>query len=187
MIETERLLLRPYDVEDFGDYWSMLCEPAAQFASRAIISPEEAWQKLMAAAGHWSMFGYGIFALIEKSSGDYVGEAGLVDMRRGLSDRFAGCDEAGWYLRAQSRDCGLGYEAALAAHIWYERNFCGRSTYCVVDSENKPSISLALKLGYEVCDLRSSGPHQLLIFERTARTARERTHYLAKPSRLSLH
>ena len=44
---------------------------------------EEVWTRLLRYAGHWALLGYGYWAVIEKSSGRFVGEAGLADFHRG--------------------------------------------------------------------------------------------------------
>ncbi|MCW1429854.1 GNAT family N-acetyltransferase [Novosphingobium sp. JCM 18896] len=167
MIETERLILRPYTTEDFAAYWAMLCEPVDRFPSRQTLSQEDAWQRILAAAGHWAMFGYGLLAVVDKATGDYAGETGLVNMQRDIGEHLSRCDEAGWYLTAQARGRGLGLEAAQAVHGWYAARFAGRRTYCIVDSANTPSLNLAIKLGYEARDLRSCGNQELVIFERS--------------------
>jgi len=181
VIETERLILRPYTTEDFAAYWAMLCEPVDRFPSRQMLSREDAWQRMLATAGHWTLFGYGVLAAIEKATGVYAGETGLMTMQRDIGERFAGCDEAGWYLTAQARRRGLGFEAAQALHGWYGVRFSGRRTYCIVDSTNTPSLNLAIKLGYEARDLQSCGNQEMVIFERSR--VRGMTRFYHAPSR----
>lgn len=68
----------------------MAADPELDFPSRQPISREEAWHRLMRYAGHWALLGYGNFAVIEKSSGQYVGETGLWDAHRGMGDTSMG-------------------------------------------------------------------------------------------------
>jgi RimJ/RimL family protein N-acetyltransferase len=166
MIETERLTLRPYLAGDFEPYWSMLSELAPQFPSREPISVEDAWRRIMAAVGHWSLFGYGVFAITDKATGEYIGETGLIHQHRELGDQFHGRDEAGWYLAARARGRGLGIEAARAAHDWHGLRFDKRATFCIVDRFNTPSSNLACKLGYRPHATLNCGGGDLILFQR---------------------
>src|SRR5262245_35851362 len=142
MIETERLLLRPYRLEDYEPYLAMVSDPDLDFPSRQLITPEEAWHRLMRYVGHWTLLGYGNFAIIEKVTGEYVGETGLWDAHRGMGEDFDEYDEAGWFIARQSHGRGFAFEAAEAAHNWYE-GFRGASrTVCMIDPDNQPSIRL---------------------------------------------
>src|SRR3546814_17524593 len=59
---------------------------------RQPLSPEEAWNRLLRYAGHWTLLGYGIFAVVEKASGRFIGETGIADFHRGLGDDFDQAD-----------------------------------------------------------------------------------------------
>ena len=98
-------------------------------------------------AGHWALYGYGIFAIEEKAGGRFVGEAGFGHFRRGLGDDFDPFMEASWTI---SPDCqGLGYatEAAEGALAWIARLRAAR-TVCLIHVENNPSLRVAEKLGF---------------------------------------
>ena len=85
MIETERLLLRPHMLEDFPALCALGASSEAMryIADGKPATKEESWIKLQRNAGHWSMLGYGLFAVFEKTSGAYAGDCGLADFRRG--------------------------------------------------------------------------------------------------------
>src|SRR3546814_2786705 len=48
---------------------------------RQPLSPEDAWNRLLRYAGHWTLLGYGIFAVVEKASGRFIGEIGRASCR----------------------------------------------------------------------------------------------------------
>lgn len=151
MIETERLFLRPYELADYEPYCLMVCDPTTnRFPGRQPVSREEAWHRVMRYAGHWALLGYGMFAVIERASGRYIGETGLGDFHRGMGADFDGSAEASWYLVAHSHGRGFGLEAAQAVHAWYHRQSGQSRTVCMIDPENRPSLALAAKLGYGI-------------------------------------
>lgn len=127
----------------------MAADPELDFPSRQPISREEAWHRLTRYAGHWALLGYGNFAVIEKSSGQYVGETGLWDAHRGMGDDFDGYDEAGWFIASRVHGSGYAFEAADAAHRWYAMMVRRARTVCMIDPANDRSIRLANKLAYQ--------------------------------------
>ena len=70
MIETERLLLRPHIAGDFEACRAMWQDPAVvAYISGAPSTEAEAWSRFLGYFGRWQLMGYGMFALVEKSSG----------------------------------------------------------------------------------------------------------------------
>src|SRR5262245_43243664 len=116
-LETARLTLRPWRLEDFEPFAAMLAEPevmAFLSANGKTLSSFEAWQALCTTVGHWTMRGYGMFAVLERTSGDLIGRIGPW-CPEGWPDF-----ELGWTLRRQS--WGKGY-ATEAAHACLEYSF----------------------------------------------------------------
>jgi RimJ/RimL family protein N-acetyltransferase len=149
MLDTPRLILRPYEAEDLSSYLRMTGEPEVfRFLSGKPLTEKEAWSRLLMYVGHWSTFGYGFFAVFEKSTGDYLGETGLARFRRGIGSRFDELDEAGWVFSPRAHGRGIAYEAAQAAHEWYEHRW-PRTTFCLIAADNASSFRMAEKLGYK--------------------------------------
>lgn len=167
MIETDRLTLRPYTLADYEPHWAMTSDPAVfRFLGGQALSREDTWHRVMRYAGHWSLLGYGIFAVVEKATGEYLGQTGLADFHRGLGDDFDGADEAAWAFTARSHGRGYGWEATTAAHQWYDGHRGPRRTVCMVDPENAASIGLAKKLGYRAFGERTYKEDAVVVFER---------------------
>lgn len=150
MIETERLLLRPLDQDDFPAYFAMMADPASfAFSHRGALTSDEAWTRLLRQSGHWSLLGYGQFAVIEKASGKFIGEVGFGDFRRDLGGEFDHCPEASWTVIEEARGKGYATEAAHGAVKWLERHRGTRSTVCIIHSRNRSSLRIAHKLGFK--------------------------------------
>lgn len=148
MIDTDRLILRRHTLEDFAAYRAMIADPAV-YSMLGGVAPfsEDAWNRLLRYEGHWSLLGYGLLAVVERKTNTYVGNTGIADFGRSATMGFGKIDEAAWVFTIASQGRGIGFEAAHAAHAWFDQRF-GRDVVCLVAPGNAPSIKLATKLGY---------------------------------------
>lgn len=148
-IDTERLLLRPHEVGDFEALRAMLADPVVtRHIATARPSDEDVWNRLLRYIGHWHAFGFGIFAVVERDTGQYIGGAGFADFRRGIADAFQASPEAAWVFARQAHGRGIASEAARAMHAWFDAQPFGGRSVCIIDPDNAPSLRLAAKLGY---------------------------------------
>ncbi|MEM8752318.1 MAG: GNAT family N-acetyltransferase, partial [Pseudomonadota bacterium] len=76
VICTERLTLRPNRPEDFEAYAAFYASDRALLRG-GIKSRADAWIQFAAEIGHWSLRGYGFWAVEETASGAYCGQVGL--------------------------------------------------------------------------------------------------------------
>ncbi|HET9429028.1 MAG TPA: GNAT family N-acetyltransferase [Allosphingosinicella sp.] len=166
-IETERLILRVLTVDDFDDYLAMTADPETfRFSERGPMGSDEAWTRLLRQVGHWALLGFGPFAVEEKASGRFVGEAGLGDFRRNLGPEFDGAPEAAWALAGWARERGYATEAAAAALAWMEERFSTQRTVCLIHSDNELSLRVARKLGFSAFQERVYRGYPALLHER---------------------
>tara|TARA_R110000787_G_scaffold127824_3_gene239313 strand:- start:11256 stop:11771 length:516 start_codon:yes stop_codon:yes gene_type:complete len=149
VIETERLLLRPHIADDFEDCLAMWQDPAVvKYISGKPATEAEAWTRFLGYLGHWKIMRYGLFVLIEKSSGQFMGNVGFSDFRRGLGPDFDPFHEAAWVLATAAHGKGYAQEAMVAAQSWLDEEFSPAQTVCIISPENIPSINLAERLGF---------------------------------------
>jgi RimJ/RimL family protein N-acetyltransferase len=150
VIETERLRLRGHRLDDFAACCALGSDPAAvHFIFQKPLTPEEVWQRLLRAAGHWALLGHGLFVIEERATGRMIGEVGLADFRRGLGADFDGVPEFAWVLASDAHGRGYAADAARAALEWMEARFAPHRTVCIIDPANTPSLKVAEKLGYK--------------------------------------
>lgn len=168
MLETERLLLRPHITGDFEAFKAMSQDPAVmRYIGREPSTDDQAWLRFLANLGRWALLGYGLFAIIEKDTGQYVGDAGFGDFRRGLGKNFDPFHEAAWILSTAGQNKGYAFEAMTGAQAWLEKQFKPEKTVCIISPENTPSIRLAGKLGYQETGRSVYKDSDILLFERT--------------------
>ncbi|WP_306225932.1 GNAT family N-acetyltransferase [Bosea beijingensis] len=150
MIETENLRLRRPEIDDLDAIHAMRSDPdILRFLGGRALNREEAWHRLARLVGQWTLRGYGMFAVVEKSSGALVGEVGLFDGCRGLSPDFDNAPEAGWILARAAHGKGYAGEAAAAAHRWFAATHGEKRSVCIIAPDNLASFRVAYKLGYK--------------------------------------
>jgi RimJ/RimL family protein N-acetyltransferase len=148
-IETERLRMRAYRLDDFTDCAAMWADAAVvRYIGGKPFTEEEVWAKMLRYAGLWSLMGFGYWAIEEKGSGDYVGEIGFADFKRDVQPSLAGMPELGWVLISRVHGRGYATEAVRAALEWAAGHFGAVKTACLIHPENLASIRVAEKCGY---------------------------------------
>ena len=149
MLNTDRLILRKHTVQDTDAIFQLATDPVVnQFIRGLPTSREEAWQRLLRYAGHWSLLGFGMFAVVERATGQLIGDVGLADFQRGLGDDFDGTPEAAWVFSGNAHGRGLALEAMAAALAWFDGQALSARSVCIIDPANAASIRLAGKLGF---------------------------------------
>ncbi|MGH9713511.1 MAG: GNAT family N-acetyltransferase [Candidatus Acidiferrales bacterium] len=150
VIETERLRMRGYRLDDFNDCAAMWGDPAVvrHFGGRP-FSEEEVWAKMLRHVGHWSLMGFGYWAIEERGTGKYAGELGFADFKRDIEPSLKNTPELGWALVSGLHGKGYATEAVRAAVAWGESRFGATRTVCLIHPENLASIHVAEKSGYQ--------------------------------------
>ena len=166
-IETERLVLRVLRLEDFDDYFAIAGDPETfRYSHRGAMTSDEAWTRLLRQVGHWTMLGWGMFAIEEKATGRFVGEAGYGDFRRGLGADFDGVPEGGCTIARWAQGLGYATEAMEAALAWIEQRLGAPRTVCLVHHLHATSLRVAEKLGYRRFAKRSYRGLEAILLER---------------------
>lgn len=140
-LTTERLILRPTLQEDL-DGWAALM--GDEEASRFIGGPQErpaAWRGMASMAGSWALIGYGMFSVVEKDSGQWVGRIGPWQ-----PEGWPGT-EVGWGLRREFWGKGYAVEAAAATIDWAFDHLGWADVIHCIDPANTPSQKVAERLG----------------------------------------
>ena len=108
-IETDRLILRPPTLEDFDAVAASFEDgDALKYIGGAQPRPL-AWRNFTGAAGSWMLMGFGMFSVIDKSSGLWVGRVG--------PQHPVGWPgpEVGWHIVREAWGRGYAVEAASAS------------------------------------------------------------------------
>jgi len=140
-ISTRRLTLRP-PVETDLEGWAALDADAR--ATQFIGGRQDrnaSWQGLATAAGMWALRGLGLFSVLERDTGRWVGRVGPWVPEGAIGT------EVGWAIAPAAWGKGYAVEAAAAAIDWAFDHLGWTQVIHCIDAPNTPSISVATRLG----------------------------------------
>jgi RimJ/RimL family protein N-acetyltransferase len=165
-LETPRLTMRAHRLEDFADCAAMWLDPeVTRFISAISQTEEDVWARLLRYAGHWSLLGFGYWAVRERTTGRFVGDVGFANLRRTITPPLGDAPEAGWVLAHWAHGQGFATEAVTAALAWAATAFAG-PTVCIIDPDNAASIRVAEKVGYRLVTQATYRGEPVLSYER---------------------
>jgi RimJ/RimL family protein N-acetyltransferase len=142
-LTTERLLLRGFGPDDFERYAEMMAHPevTCHLGDGRPLSRAEAWRQLAMFAGHWVLRGYGLWAVEERATGEFLGRIGC------LNPEGFPAFEIAYTLGPWAWGKGYAREGAAAA-LRYARETLGRLEIAsIIRPGNAASIRVASSLG----------------------------------------
>ena len=141
VIETERLILRPFAPEDFEGWAEMMAdEDTARFIGGA--QPRAAaWRGFLTMAGAWTIQGFSMFSVVEKDTGRWGGRLGPW-----VPEGWPGT-EVGWGLHKAATGKGYATEGAAAAIDWAFDHLGWTEVIHCIDPDNVASQKVAERLG----------------------------------------
>ena len=141
VIETERLILRPPLAEDLDGWAELMGDPEASRFIGGPVARASSWRGLACMAGFWALHGFGMFSMIERESGRWIGRTGPWQPAE-----WPGT-EVGWGLVRSAWGRGDAQEAAVATIDWaFDALGWSEVIHCI-DPANTPSQKLAERLG----------------------------------------
>jgi RimJ/RimL family protein N-acetyltransferase len=143
VLETERLLLRPFREADVEPLFALMQDPdvVRYVGDRRIPTRQEVWRSVAGWIGHWALRGYGLWAIEERASGELIGRAGLINPMDWPGP------EVGYLLGRNWWGHGYATEAAQTAMDWGFEHIGFDRLISLIDPANAPSIAVALRLG----------------------------------------
>lgn len=145
MIETERLLLRPWRKHDSDAFWAMACDlQVMEFLPKLTRAESDAAVDRMIAteAEHGHVF----WALERKDEPDFIGFCGILPPRAPIYEH-----EIGWRLAHHAWGHGYAREAAEASLAWAWANLSVHAIMAITNLANTRSWGLMERLGMKRC------------------------------------
>jgi RimJ/RimL family protein N-acetyltransferase len=148
VIETERLILRRIDEGDAQLQFRILNTPSVMEHLGGVKELHEIEAKHAKSMAWFAQNGFGFMMLVEKSSGELVGHAGMkrVDNENAPNQ---GDYEVGWLIREDRWRMGYAYEAMHAVIEWAFTSIGVPHVVALTSERNVGSWRLMEKLGMQ--------------------------------------
>jgi RimJ/RimL family protein N-acetyltransferase len=140
-LQTNRLILRGWREADLDRYCMLRGDAEASQFIGGVMSRDETWRNIATLLGHWMLRGFGVFALEEKATGQFVGYCGPW-FPHGFPER-----EIGWALLPSAQGKGFATEAARRARSFAYEQLGWTTAISLIVSENVNSRRVAQRLG----------------------------------------
>ena len=143
ILETDRLLLREFVSEDVGALAAVLSDPETMRYYPAVMGRTGVADWIDRNRRRYADPGYGLWAMVLKSSGEVVGDCGLTRQSVDGTDEI----EIGYHVRRDLWGRGLAPEAAGACRDHGFARLSVDRLVSLIRPENRPSRRVAEKTG----------------------------------------
>jgi RimJ/RimL family protein N-acetyltransferase len=141
VIETDRLSLRVPRIEDFDLWAEFMGDAEAARYIGGLQPPAICWRGMAQMTGSWALVGFGMFSVIERASGQWIGRVGPW-----MPHQWPG-PEVGWGIVRSRWGRGYALEAATASMDFAVDVLGWADIVHTIHPENTLSQNLAKKLG----------------------------------------
>ena len=146
ILQTERLFLREMDESDIKDLAEILQDKDVMYAYEHDFSDKDVEEWLYRQRERYLKYGFGLWAVILKGSGEMIGQAGLT-MQPCEGDEVL---EIGYLFKKRFWHNGYAVEAAKGC-MEYAFNVLGsKKVHSVIKCDNTASIRVAEKFGMKM-------------------------------------
>ena len=162
VLDTQRLKLRQLSETDFVYFHEVYSDEETSRFIGGIKSLEDSWRIMASYLGHWQLKGYGYYAVEEKSTGSFIGCAGLWK-----SPSWPEL-ELGYWFRKEKQGHGYATEATLRVKQIAFENIGADTLVSYIDPDNIASKRLAERIGgvkEKVIELLDFGPHEVYRYQ----------------------
>ncbi len=146
ILETERLVLRELVETDLDALGAVLRDPQVMYAYEHGFSMAEVQQWLDRQLERYAQYGFGLWAVTAKASGELIGQCGVTMQNWGERE----VPEIGYHLRRDKWHQGFAIEAAMACREYAFTALGFQEVYSIIRENNLPSQRVALRNGMSV-------------------------------------
>jgi len=143
MIETERLIFREYQDDDFDALAQIICDSETMIHYPKPYDENDVKRWINWNKDNYQKYGFGLWVLILKETGEMIGDCGLTIQN--IDNELL--PEIGYHINKKYWRQGYGKEAGLAVRNWAFENTDYDSLYSYMKYTNIASYSLASSLG----------------------------------------
>lgn len=142
-LTTDRLILRAFTASDFEAYAPIMADPVVvQFLGEGrALTRVDAWRQLAMILGHWTLRGFGLWAVEERATGRLLGRIGCQE-----PEGFPAFEVA-YVIARDAWGNGYAREGAAAALHFARHTLRRRDITSIIRPDNAGSIRVATSLG----------------------------------------
>ena len=148
IIETERLLLKEINDDDFQALYKVLADPENMKHYPYAFDEKMVRNWIARNIERYRVFGFGLWAVCLKATGEMIGDCGLtMQLIKGEIK-----PEIGYHIRADKQRKGYAKEAAIAVRDWVFNNTPFNVVYSYMKYTNEASARTAMSYGCKQVD-----------------------------------
>jgi len=140
-LETERLILRQPRLSELDRWAEFMADPQTANHIGGVQPRSVVWRSMAMMAGSWALVGFGMFSVLDKASGEWVGRLGPWQ-----PEGWPGT-EVGWGIRHEYWGRGYATEGSIAAIDWAFDELSWSEVIHTIAPDNLNSQAVAKRLG----------------------------------------
>ena len=146
ILETERVILRCFEMPDLDDLHRLHSDPLVMehLVGQVRASKDATLSDLTKYIAHQEMHGFGKWAIVHRETGEFMGRAGLVEIPK--SDEI----DLGYALHRKFWNQGYATEISKALHKYATKKLKTKKIVGLVKSGNNSSVRVLEKIGYQM-------------------------------------
>ena len=162
MIETQRLLLREYTMDDFDALYEIMSDPETMKHYPAPFDEARTRRWIEWNLENYAQYGFGLWAVVLKETGEFIGDCGIT-LQNIDGEKLP---EIGYHIHKKYWRQGFAKEAAMAVRDWAFENTDYPSLYSYCKYTNEASFKTAEAIGMhfdkEYADEANKITHEIL-------------------------
>ena len=143
ILETERLILREMDQNDFNSLYAVLADSDIMAHYPYTFDESRVRNWITRNMERYSKDGFGLWAVVLKGTGEMIGDCGIT--MQNIHGRLL--PEIGYHIRKDQQRKGYASEAAAACIRYSFENYAFPAVYSYMKYSNIPSQRTAMKNG----------------------------------------
>ena len=145
ILETDRLKVRESTLEDVDAFYRIYSEPSITYYMEDLYQKREEEEAYMQAYIDqvYGFYGYGLWTILLKETGEVIGLAGL-----SFSEGYE-LPELGFVIDSAHQNKGYAFEVCTAILIYAKEELAFDQVQALVNERNKASLRLLGRLGFE--------------------------------------
>ena len=166
ILETSRLILREYTLDDFDALYAILSDPETMKHYPRPYDENGTMRWLNWSLDNYKQYGFGLWAIEIKETGEFIGDCGIT--MQNIDEETL--PEIGYHIHKKYWRQGYAKEAASAVREWFFNNTTFDTVYSYMTTANVASYSTAASIGMqrikEYADSKSGEMHYVYAISR---------------------